>query len=440
LSNKEFTQRSEEMQDILEISSTIAGRESGFVERRSKLTAGVFVKTLVLGLLEKGDASLNELVGVGKRLGVEISASGLAQRMNEGGAELLKRLLVEHIQRRDEHSVGNIGVLSQFSAVNIVDSTQISLPESCQAAFAGSGGSASKAGAKIQVSYEYRSGTFNALEVGSGRVSDQASLLPERFACANSLTLVDLGYFKQATLVAIDQADAYFLTRLHTQVNLYWHATDTTKADVIGFLNQQLHTSGELTLYLGADARLPVRLVFRKRPPELVARERRRALRNAQKKNRICSPAHLAWLAWQVCITNLPPHRYTPDQIFLLYALRWQIELLFKLWKSYARLATVRVQRPERFLCLLYAHLLGLLLFHALIAPYRVQARAELSLPKAFQRFQRALPALIRAIAQAWLAVPRRLFNFIRALYPNAAKSSRPKLPSTRQRLALEGL
>ena len=435
---KEFTRRSEQMQDILAMSSRQAGRASGFVQRESKLTAGLFVKTLVLGLLEKGEASLNELVGVGQRLGVEISASGLAQRMTGAGAEMLKQLLVEQLQVREEELGGGMGILKGFSAVNIVDSTQISLPENCQAVFAGSGGSASKAGAKLQVSYEYLSGTFNALDVGSGRVSDQTSDLPASFASANSLTLMDLGYFKQATLVAIDQAHAYFVTRLHPQVNLYWHAADTTKADIVGFLNHQAQPSGELTVYLGAEARLPVRLVFRKRRPELVTRERRRALRNAQKKKRTCSAPYLAGLAWQVCITNLPA--YTPDQIFLLYALRWQIEVLFKFWKSFARLATVRVRRPERFLCLLYAHLLGLLLFHALVAPFRLHGRAELSLPKAFQRFQRALPALIRAIARGWLRVPRCLCAFLCTLYPNAAKSSRTKTPSTRQRLALAGL
>jgi hypothetical protein len=440
LSNNEFTRRSEQMQELLEIRSREAGRESGFVQRASKLTAGLFVKTLVLGLMEKGEASLSELVGVAARLGVEISASGLAQRMTEAGAGLLQQLVQEQLQEREARQGGVMGVLERFSAVNIVDSTQISLPASCQHVFAGSGGSASAAGAKIQVSYEYRSGTFNALEVGSGRVSDQVSRLPETFAEANSLTLMDLGYFKQATLVAIDQADAYFVTRLHSQVNVYWTATETTKADVVNFLKHQSQTSGQLTVFLGAEARLPVRLVFRQRPPELVARERRRALRNAQKKKRSCSAAYLDSLAWQLCITNLPSGLYTPAQIFLLYALRWQIELLFKLWKSYAALDLCRVQRPERFLCLLYARLLGLLLFHSLIAPYRLLHPAELSLPKAFQRFQRALPALIRAIARHWRSVPRRLAVFIRSLYPLAAKSSRLKSPSTRRRLALEGL
>jgi len=440
LSKEDFTQVSEQIEALLEISSRRAGQESGFVKRRSKVNAAVFVKTLVLGLLEKGDASLSELAGVAKRLGVRISASGLAQRMNEAGADLLRRLVVEQIQSREAQGVSRRGILQNFSAVNIVDSSQMSLSARCQSAFAGSGGSASSASAKLQVSYEYLRGDFNAIEVESGRAPDQHSRLPTAFACANSLTLMDLGYFSQASLVAIAQAAAFFLTRLPTQVNLYWKADDATKADVVSYLDAQPADSGELSVFLGAAARLRIRLVFRRRPPEIVARERRRAIRNAQKKKRSVSAAHLKGLAWQVCITNLPAALYTPDQIFLLYSVRWQIELLFKLWKSYAGLNLCRAQRPERFLCLLYAHLLGLLLFHSLVAPYRCFECAELSLPKAFRYFQRCLPRLIRASARAWAKVPNILAHFITTLFPYAAKSSRKKRPSTRQRLALEGL
>lgn len=40
------------------------GRTFGFVQRRSKLTTSLLVKTLVSGLLDKGDASLTNFVEV----------------------------------------------------------------------------------------------------------------------------------------------------------------------------------------------------------------------------------------------------------------------------------------------------------------------------------------------------------------------------------------
>ena len=37
-------------------------------------------------------------------------------------------------------------------------------------------------------------------------------------------------------------------------------------------------------------------------------------------------------------LTNLPKERYAIDTVCLIYKLRWQVELLFKEWKSYANL------------------------------------------------------------------------------------------------------
>ncbi len=290
--------------------------------------------------------------------------------------------------------------------MNIVDSTQISLPATCRRLFAGSGASASCASAKIQVSYEYLSGTFNGLAVGRGRVSDQKGTFPVDWAQAGSLTLFDLGYFNQAALAAIASAQAFFVTRLNTQVALYWAADDPKAANLLGYLEAPPETLGEVSVWLGANTRLPVRLVYRRLPDKQVAEKRRQAHRIAQKKGRVCSAAHLRWLAWQVCVTNVPRSRWSPHQVLLVYRLRWQIELIFKLWKSQAKRTTLRAQRPDRMGCLRYAHWLGLLIFQALIAPYRALSEdTELSPVKAFHFFQATLPSLIRRIAAGWSTV-----------------------------------
>ena len=197
---------------------------------------------------------------------------------------------------------------------------------------------------------------------------------------------------------------------------------------------------GEVSLYVGTTARLAVRLLFQKLPPAQVAERRRRAIQTAAKKGRTCSTLHWRWLAWRVYITNVPHSRLSTAQALLLYALRWHIELLFKLWKSQAKFAPVRCLKPDSFVCLLYARLLGFIIFHWLLAPVRLASSPELSLPRAFQVFQRALPHLLTAIAQDWLAVPDCLARLALHLLRFARQSLRPKALSTRQRLALAGL
>jgi hypothetical protein len=102
-----------------------------------------------------------------------------------------------------------------------------------------------------------------------------------------------------------------------------------------------------------------------------VAERRRKAKANAQRKGRTLSAEKLTWLQWNVYITNVPQTMLTFDQTVLLYRLRWQIELLFKLWKSEAQLDRVAGRLRERVLCEIYAKLIGMVVFQYLSAPVR---------------------------------------------------------------------
>jgi hypothetical protein len=43
---------------------------------------------------------------------------------------------------------------------------------------------------------------------------------------------------------------------------------------------------------------------------------------------------------------------------------RWQVDLLFKLWKSHAKIDEWRSHKPWRILCEIYAKLIGLIIQH----------------------------------------------------------------------------
>jgi hypothetical protein len=53
-----------------------------------------------------------------------------------------------------------------------------------------------------------------------------------------------------------------------------------------------------------------------------------------------------------------------PQDADVIYSLRWQIELLFKLWKSHLQLDDWRTHHPWRVLCEVYAKLLAILIQH----------------------------------------------------------------------------
>ncbi len=73
----QYTRQSAIIQQLLHETAAEQGAMSDFVQRRSKMTAEVFVQILELGLLERGEATLNDLVQISAQLGVEISEPGL---------------------------------------------------------------------------------------------------------------------------------------------------------------------------------------------------------------------------------------------------------------------------------------------------------------------------------------------------------------------------
>jgi hypothetical protein len=67
---------------------------------------------------------------------------------------------------------------------------------------------------------------------------------------------------------------------------------------------------------------------------------------------------------WTVFCTNVPAPLLSASEVLVVARVRWQVELLFKLWKSAGHLAHSRNAKPWRVLCEIYAKLLGLLVQH----------------------------------------------------------------------------
>ena len=99
----------------------------------------------------------------------------------------------------------------------------------------------------------------------------------------------------------------------------------------------------------------------------------------------------------------------------MLLHLRWQIELLFKLWKSQGHLDESRSEKPWRQLCEIYAKLLGLILQHWILLTrgWRDPAR---SLVKAGQVIRSHALELASAFTQGAAALRQALEIIARGL------------------------
>ena len=156
-----ITEVAREMQAVLTSEADRQGRESGFVQRESKLGGAEFAQTLTFGWLSNPEATLEELAQTAASLGVTISPQGLDQRFTPAAAACLKGVLGAAIERMVcASSPTAIPMLQSFPAVYIQDSSLIKLPEQLAVVWRGCGGRSGlgQSTLKVEVRWELKGG------------------------------------------------------------------------------------------------------------------------------------------------------------------------------------------------------------------------------------------------------------------------------------------
>jgi hypothetical protein len=383
-------------------------RRTKFVQRTSKITGKLFLALVTFGRWSAPKTTVPQLVAKAAQLDVpiEITPEALQQRMTARAVAFLRDLLQTAFAKlHTGETICDDGLFTPFPRVHIADSTGFGLPECLAKEFPGAGGSGSKAGAKIQLVWDYKSQTFDHFALIPWNVPDNKYVdIVVELAQPHSLFMFDLGYFKLAAFATIVAARAYFLSRLNHQ---------TTLQEVVGGRQQPLDLAHcltyekravlEKTVVLGTHERVPARLIAVRMPETIVNERRRQVHAVAKQRGYTPSQAHLTLVAWNLFITNVPATIWPPQTVGIVYALRWQVELVFKSWKSGLHLATVTTTTQYSTLCYLYGRMLLILLTSALSSPLRAtlwQQRRELSLLKLVRYFQAGAELWFKALFQ----------------------------------------
>ena len=350
----------------------------GFVERLSKLTGALFFQTLTFGFLEKPDASLNELAETSYELGVTITKQGLQTRI-ENAVPFLTEMFQQAMGLFRNQVPLELKTLHQFAAIFLTDSSTVALPKTLQAEFPGCGGDGPDAAVKIQLTFDFLHGAMAGFCLQTGRSPDQAYRGELQAITPGALYLSDLGYFVLSRFRTLDDHHAYFLSRFDTQTALL--TTTGEPLDLLTWLRAHPEGQFEQDVLMGSHEQLPCRMVVVRVPQDVADARRRKAYETARRQGRTPSDRHLALMAWTLYITNVPVTLLTLRQVVVVYTVRWQIELIFKLWKSECALDRVSGLRRERVLSELYAKLTGIIVMQFILAPYRDGER-ELSVVK----------------------------------------------------------
>ncbi len=151
---------------------------------------------------------------------------------------------------------------------------------------------------------------------------NEVQYLPVPQTLVGALVIGDRGYFKKEYVFEVDRAGGHFILKGKGDMNpTVQRALTEDGAEITSWRAQKLQ-------------KIKPKLMKRKRMDMDVCWQ--------MKGETLTCRLVLSWnpetKTYQYLFTNLPRERFSVDHLIDGYTLRWQIELLFKEWKSYANL------------------------------------------------------------------------------------------------------
>ena len=342
---------------------TLYAAMTGFIKRTRKLTAKDTILMMIFASFRSKPSSLVDMTGILKSLNpaLDITPQSLQERINspeccEFVKAILEEIMYDKITEKIDFSKHQPTLLKLFKRVLLEDSSKIELSDRLQEHFKGNGGSASKSALKMNAVYDLANKKFVHLSEHHGTTSDQTlgtttlEILQE-----GDLLLRDLGYLKVANLKKIEAVHAFFLSRLSGTIAIYLTTKEGTPIP-FALLFKKYSQDGRLDLdvYIGKERHLVRLVAFR--VPEEVANKRRRSLhKNAKHQGRTTATENLLRQDFAIFITNVDRKTWPAEVIPTIYRIRWQIELIFKSFKSQLKIHVIVGENKNRIRTLLYS-------------------------------------------------------------------------------------
>jgi hypothetical protein len=326
----------------------------------------MFFDSLIFDAISEKSKSCNQMAIETKSMhGIEISKQGIDQRFNNGACEYIQSLISEVLSSQISRSL-DIGWLQFFERVIIKDSTKFDLSDRLKEKLPGFGGSASKAGACVQYEFDIKTGHVNDLAITPANWADSKNALSTINAVKKGdLTIRDLGYFTTEFFKELQKKEAYFLSRLNTQIIVYQKKEGELKELDFGNLYQTMIKGNikslDMDVFIGRNDKFPVRLIMEPISEAVFNKRMKNRSDYNKKKGYQMSQKYCDRCRFNLFITNILRTNMEGMAITKIYKVRWQIELIFKVWKSIFGLHNLNPMRYERLMSTLNARLLVVL-------------------------------------------------------------------------------
>ncbi len=341
----------------------LLARKTGAVVRQRKVKIADFFWTLVLGF---GIGRTRTIAGLRreyeKTSGQSIEESSFYDRFTPG----LVRMLKQSVSHALEQSLGVgralRGHLEAFRDVIMTDSTVIRLHDLLENIYPACRTNHTKAALKAHAVISVTGAGKQSIKITSERRHDGPVFQVGKWV-SGKLLLFDLGYFRYQLFDCITRNRGYFVSRLKSNSNPTIVAVNRKhRGRAVPIIGKKLRDVLEQLQREELDVMVKVR--FQRR---IYAGKRSydtQILRVVGLREEASGEYHLY-------ITNLPPEKLAAKDIQATYALRWQIELLFKEWKQSYRLEDMPSRKPVIVEALLHAAILTLVVSRQLLNEVR---------------------------------------------------------------------
>ena len=349
--------------NLLAIKSGYKKRSNGKISARNLILGFMMMATKKKNTYESWSQEISLLSGS------IISRQAVEERMRPETTAML-RLTLEEAFKKSLQTRSTQQVSRKFKHIKLEDSTVINLPEELSFVFPGNVSKGKKKSqVKIHTLYDFTENTFDFMHMHNYTRNDQSlSMDSITYLNQGDLLVRDMGFPMLDVCDEIEAKGAYFITPKSFTMNVYDQVSNK-KIDLVKILLKKGIFDQEV---LVSKKHKKMRLVILPLPPKSVA-ERKRKAHNDRDKRLNHSKEYYYLLGYSIFITNVPQTICSAKEISKLYGLRWQIEIVFKSWKSgfsLEKLTPSKCNNPDRIYSMIYLWLIFILLFHTLWINY----------------------------------------------------------------------
>ena len=338
------------------------GRELGFTQRERDVNGFNMVNALIESA---GDAKIESLADIGRQFNAltdnslaakpfhnQLKKDSLEKLMHQLTGQALNKWCNQYYQLPEHYQ-------QYFKSIYLHDGSTLSLHPELQDIFPGRFTKTSPAAIELHVTMDLLNQSIETVTIDADKESER-QFLPQATTLSQSLLLTDAGYFEHDYLNQIDDNDGYFACRAGVNINpkvlsgirCDGQAIKIKKASRLKTIRGKLPTDQSFELSVQWNEKI-YRLI---------------GFFNHDKKK------------FSFIVTNLPSAQFDQIEIGKLYRLRWQIELLFKEWKSHNNLKKFNTKNSTIIYTLIWASLLAITL-KRLLAGYVEQQHNVLLSP-----------------------------------------------------------